>query len=339
MARTPLVLKQRLALGDTVLLTALVRDIHRAYPGRFDVSVVSDWTQLWVNNPHVVPVAQKPAASPTVVDVEYRRGITEAGRGRPVHMLAWYHEDFRMKTGMDVPVTFPGGDIHLTEAESAPFVKGRYWLVFSGGKLDMTAKWWSAKRYQQVVDTLAACGVRCVQVGADHQTHVHLPLANTVNLVGCTENVRDLFGLIKHADGVICGVTGAMHLAAAFERPCVVVAGGREEPWWEAYTDAYAAFGPRCPPVKVPHRFLHTLGQIHCCQVKGCWRSRTVPIEPKDHTPARQRAMCVEPVRAAGEPPLPLCMDMITVDHVVEAALSYYADGTLPPLCRERNRP
>lgn len=330
MAKERLLLNHRWALGDTVILTALVRDIHAAYPGRFEVSVNTHWTPVWDNNPHVVPY--DPAAGPPArsVVVSYAEGIVEAGRGRQVHMLAWYHEDFRRNTGLAVPVTKAGADLHLSPRELEPFVRGRYWVVLSGGKLDMTTKWWDPARYQEVVDRLAPFGVRFVQCGAAHHAHVHPPLRGALNMVGRTENVRDFFGLVAHADGVVCGVTGAMHVAAALEKPCVVVAGGREEPTWEAYalTNAWTSVKPR-----VPHRYLHTVGTLPCCLAKGCWKKRTVPIEPADRTDPRQAAkLCDAPVRAEGRPPVPACLDAITPDHVVESVLAYYADGTLPPL-------
>jgi hypothetical protein len=41
--------------------------------------------------------------------------------------------------------------------------------------------------------------------------------------------------------------------------------------------------------------------------------------------------LCVEP-KELGDEAVALCMDMITVDHVVEAVMSYYEDGILPPI-------
>jgi hypothetical protein len=327
-----LLLDHRYALGDTVLMTALVRDIHRAYPGRFEIGLNTHWTPVWANNPHVTQFADGSKPPPRRVEIHYGAGIVEAGRGRKTHMLAWYHEDFRRRTGLAVPVTFPGGDLHLTDAERRPFISGRYWVILSGGKLDLTAKWWPAENAQKLVDTLGAYGIRFVQVGAAHSAHIHPPLSGVLNLVGKTENARDLFNIILHADGVVCGVTGAMHIAAALERPCVVLAGGREEPWWEGYSGAYKAFGPNCPDPKVPHRFLHTVGTLHCCSSKGCWKNRTVALEAKDRSSEGQRRLCVEVVRRPDSPARPLCLDRVTVDHAAEAVLSYYADGTLPAL-------
>lgn len=330
MTKTRLVLDHRFALGDTIVFTALPRDIHRAFPGQYEIMVQSNWTPVWTNNPHVTTFdAKSPKA--LRLEIRYRDGISEAGKGRWIHMLAWYHEHFRRLTGLTVPVTYPGGDIHLTEAEKVPFVRGRYWVILSGGKRDITAKVWGHHNYQKVVDSLVGFGLRFVQVGATHHDHTHPPLRGALNMIGHTEQCRDLFNLILHADGVICGVTGCMHIAAALGKPCVVVAGGREEPWWEAYTGAYKAFGASCPDPNPPHRYLHTISLIHCCQSRGCWRKRTIPLEPRDHTNGMSY-LCKEPVRRSGEPAVPLCLDMIKPDHVIEAVLSYYADGTIPAL-------
>jgi hypothetical protein len=128
--------------------------------------------------------------------------------------------------------------------------------------------------------------------------------------------------LIYHAEGVICPITAAMHFAAALQKPCVVIAGGREEWWWEAYVPGKGNFGPDLrEEVQVPHRFLHTIGLLDCCRRKGCWRNTVDEGESK----------CKYPLDVAGQR-VPKCMVMISVEHVVEAVMSYYEDGTLPPI-------
>jgi hypothetical protein len=322
----------RWALGDTAVVTALVRDIHKAYPDKFQVMPVTNWSPVWANNPYISKFDLKAKGpQPIRVQLAYRDGIRAAGRGEKVHFLRWLYRDFEKKTGLKVPVTVPKPDIHLTPKEKQPFVTSRYWVIISGGKLDITNKHWEVARYQQVVDTLNCYNVPCVQVGATHKNHVHPPLDNCLNLVGLTDNPRDLFSLIYNADGVICGVTGAMHIAAAFNKPCVVIAGGREEWWWEAYTNAGDVFDNPAEPVRVQHRFLHTLDQLYCCDARGCWKKRVVPINPQDMTKDKGK-LCKEPVKRQGRQTVPKCMDMIEVDHVVEAVMSYYEDGTLPPV-------
>jgi ADP-heptose:LPS heptosyltransferase/GT2 family glycosyltransferase len=335
-SKTQLVIKHKWALGDTVLLTALVRDIQLAYPNQYQIVVNTNWSNVWWNNPHVVRSDAAASSKAKHVEVSWGDAIRWNSyakyddRREMKHILAWYHYDFERKTGIHVPVTKPRPDLHMSEQELNSRIEGRYWVILSGGKLDLTAKHWHAHRAQEVVDKLLAKGIYCVQAGATHTNHIHPPLQNTTNMLGKTENVRDLWNIIRYADGVICGVTGAMHIAAAFERPCVVYAGGREDPWFEAYVNAFQAFGPTAEPVKVEHKFLHTIGLLECCATQGCWKNRTVALDPQDLT-RKAHTLCRQPLRTAPHP-VPKCQDLISSDHIVEAVMDYYDKSVLPPI-------
>jgi ADP-heptose:LPS heptosyltransferase len=136
---------------------------------------------------------------------------------------------------------------------------------------------WSTARFQQVVDRLHGEGVCCVQGGAQLPGHWHPELKNAKSHVG-TADPRGFLRLIYGADGVTCPVSFPMHVAAAFDKPCVVIAGGREPWWWEAYTNTRVRqFGEECAPVTVPHKFLHSIGQLDCCQSTGCWKTHVLP--------------------------------------------------------------
>lgn len=336
MSKTQLVIKHKWALGDTVLLTALVRDIQLAYPNQYQIVVNTNWSNVWWNNPHVVRADAAASSKAKHVEVSWGDAIRWNSyakyddRREMKHILAWYHYDFERKTGIHVPVTQPRPDLHMSAQELNSRIEGRYWVILSGGKLDLTAKHWHAHRAQEVVDKLLAKGIHCIQAGATHTNHIHPPLQNTTNMLGKTENVRDLWNIIRYADGVICGVTGAMHIAAAFERPCVVYAGGREDPWFEAYVNAFQAFGPTAEPVKVEHKFLHTIGLLECCATQGCWKNRTVALDPADLT-RKAHTLCRQPLRTAPHP-VPKCQDLISSDHVVEAVMDYYDKSVLPPI-------
>lgn len=330
--RKNLILDHAFGLGDTIMMTALVRDIHRAFPKQYKISVRTNFSTVWADNPNV-QFLKRHAGKAQIVRLRYKDGIGAAGKGRKIHHLAWYHEDFKKKTGLRVPVTEAKPDLYLSQESKKPLIKGRYWVAVAGGKRDMTIKHWDYAKFQEVVDTLKCLGIHCVQVGATHKGHVHPALKNVLSLVGKTEDIRDLFNVIRYADGVICPVTAAMHIAAAFDKPCVVISGGREEWWWAGYTNVCQNFGPEASgKLKVPHRFLHTQGLIHCCDVKGCWKKRVVAIEPSDFEPQGKRKLCAEPVRKDSGQAVALCMDMIHPNHVVNAAMSYYEDGTIPPI-------
>jgi len=319
-------------------MTGLVRDIHRAYPNQYEIMVDTHWTPVWWNNPHVVKLNRNLTdPRPQLVEIAWGKAITWDGMAeypnnerKPTHIVAWYHYDLQMKTGLKVPCTEPHGDLHLTPDERRRRIGGRYWVIVAGGKLDLTNKHWWVHRYQEVVNRLRPYGLRFVQVGATHNNNVHPPLENVFNMVGKTDNVRDLFNLILHSEGVICPVTGAMHIAACFNKPCVVLSGGREGPHFEAYVNGLGTFGPDCKPVVVEHQFLHTMGQLDCCKERGCWRKRTVPISPDDLGKDSGK-LCRDPIRGK-EQSIAACMDKIQTDHVVEAVMSYYEGGILPPI-------
>ena len=67
--------------------------------------------------------------------------------------------------------------------------------------------------YQQVVDQFQnrISFVQCGEAG-----HWHPRLERVTDLVGKT-SLREFIRLMYHADGVVCPVTFAMHLAAAIE--------------------------------------------------------------------------------------------------------------------------
>ena len=107
--------------------------------------------------------------------------------------------------------------------------------------------------------------------------------------------MRQLIRLCYHAEGAVCHVTMLNHLMSAWEKPCVVVAGGRETAVWESYNET---------------TYLDTIGNLSCCKSGGCWKSKV------------EDCLWME-----GE--YPKCMNMITSADVVRAIEKYYIGGRL----------
>jgi ADP-heptose:LPS heptosyltransferase len=309
-----LILTNFQAPGDILMLTAAVRDLHRCYPNRFLTDVRTSCPELWQNNPYLTPMhLDDPDATP----VECHYPLVQVSNERPVHFLHGFTEYLNEQLGLQIKPTVFGGDIHLSEAEkAAPSIveqlTGRnvpYWVIVAGGKYDFTIKWWHFRRWQAVVDHFRG-RILFVQVGKTDDYHP--PLRNVIDLRNKT-GLRDMVRLVYRAQGVLCPITFLMHLAAAVEcsdprlkaRPCVVVAGGRESPHWEAYP---------------AHQFIHTVGALPCCAAAGCWRSRIVPIGDGDEKD-RPEHLCVDVHNG-----LPRCMHMITPEHVCER-IRYYFEG------------
>jgi ADP-heptose:LPS heptosyltransferase len=242
---------------------------------------------------------------------------------RPYHFIHGYAQYLEQQLGVPVPVTRFYGDVHLSEQEKhspSPGVEcgvpERFWIIVAGGKHDFTAKWWNPASYQAVVDHFRG-RIHFVQCGEGG--HWHPPLQGVINLVGRT-NLRDFVRLMYHAEGVVCPVTLAMHLAAAVEtprgdrgtRPCVVIAGGREPAHWEAYPN---------------HQYLSTNGALACCRNGGCWKSRCQLVGDGDAKDRQE--LCQQPVQVTPELRIPRCLHMITPADVIRRIELYYEGGAL----------
>jgi ADP-heptose:LPS heptosyltransferase len=303
--------------GDIVMLTAAVRDLHRAHPGQFLTDIRTPCPALWEHNPYLTPLSED---DPEVTVVKCEYPLIHHSNQRPNHFLHGFPAFLNRRLGLRIRVTAFKGDIHLSEEEKRWFsqveeVTGEsrpFWLITSGGKRDFTIKWWDARRYQEVVDYFRG-RIEFVQVG--ERDHHHPPLDGAIDLRGQTD-LRQLVRLVYHAQGVVSAVSLLMHLAAAVEvkpgmprnRPCVVVAGGREPPQWEAYPH---------------HQFIHTVGALRCCAQGGCWKSRTLPLGDGDEKD-RPENLCVDVVES-----LPRCMHMITAQDVIRRIELYFRGGAL----------
>ncbi|MEX3935872.1 glycosyltransferase family 9 protein [Paraburkholderia phymatum] len=319
-----LILRNFQSPGDIVMLTAAVRDLHAAYPGEFATDVRTPCPAIWENNPHLTPLREQDR-DVKVYDCHYP--LIHQSNHAPYHFLHGFIDYLNRQLGLAIRPTRFCGDIHLAAREKAWISQIEelvhqpvpFWIVVCGGKRDFTIKWWSPERYQAVVDHFAG-RIQFVQVGeAGHQ---HPPLRNTIDLRGKTD-LRQLIRLVHHAQGVLCPVTLLMHLAAAVEvkrgmpknRPCVVVAGGREPPHWEAYPH---------------HQYLHRAGALKCCDDGGCWKSRVRPLG--DHSQNdRPENLCIDVV---GQ--LPRCMELVTAGDVIRAIDLYFEGGAISALSAQQ---
>jgi ADP-heptose:LPS heptosyltransferase len=299
-----------LSPGDVVTLTAAIRDLHRAYPGKFQTDVRTSCPALWENNPHLTRLDEN---APGVRMLTTHYPLIHKCNEAPYHFIHGFIDYLNEELNLRIKPTEFKGDLHLTDeekqrpslVEKTTGERRPYWIIASGGKYDYTIKWWHRRRWQEVVDHLKD-RVLFVQVG--QEGHYHPPLKGVVDLRGKT-NLRELIRLVYHADGVVCPVTLHMHLAAAVPLPpsrkrlrgCVVIAGGREPAHWEQYPG---------------HQFLHTIGQFDCCATGGCWKARMVPLG--DGSPLDE-SLCLRPGRDA----LPACMASISSAEVSECVSSF----------------
>lgn len=312
-----LILRNFQSPGDIVMLTAAVRDLHLTYPGQFVTDMRSSCPELWENNPYLTTLREDEDGV-EILDCEYP--LIHKSNDAPFHFIHGFIQHLNEQLGLAVRPTMFHGDIHIAPIEKTWYSQVEeivreplpFWVIVAGGKYDFTIKWWDHGRFQQVVDHFQN-RILFVQVG--ESGHEHPALQNVIDLRGKTD-LRQLVRLVYHAQGVLCPVTLLMHLAAAVEtrpemprnRPCVVVAGGREPPHWEAYPH---------------HQFIHRAGALSCCEHGGCWKSRVRPLGDGDEKDLPEHC-CVDVVDT-----LPRCMDLITAADAIRAIEIYFEGGAV----------
>ncbi len=169
------------------------------------------------------------------------------------HMTQAFRKAVIAKTGFEFPQGPLKPDLHLSEHEiNMPrIVDGRYWVICIGKREPFTSKFWPPERWQAVVDSLP--DITFVQIGHSDHHHPELVGSNVIDMIGKTQGketgIRDLFRLVYHSDGCCSLVSSLMHIAAAFDKPCVIPAGAREPVRFEQYA---------------PHRYLHVQGSMDC---------------------------------------------------------------------------
>jgi len=318
MGKEKLLLTTQLSAGDIVTMTAAVRDLHRACPGKYLVNVDTNVSEVWDNNPYLDRSITRGNAD-RVIEMHYTDAINQCNQVKTAHFITGYTDWLAKELKEKIPLTEFKPDMHFSKTEidtpTVPDLEGKkpYWVLFAGGKTDYTAKWWHKNKFIKVVEQLKD-EVTFVQVGAAGGDKWNPVITGAVQMIGKT-TFRSLCRLILGSHGVICPVTCGLHIAAALDKPCITLSGGREGWWWEQYDNQV---------------YLHTIGgNLDCCKDWACWRSHVdmkyVGLKDGERVMdegERLSKVCLHVVDKDGQKQ-PLCMDAISAERVVEEVRRY----------------
>lgn len=293
-----ILMRNTLSPGDVLTMTVAIRDLHKTFPDEYLTGLTPDSSCDWIfeNNPYLTKI--EPGTEDLFLQMEYPSIHRSGWRG--THFSEGYIRFLSKKLKRKIHISSMLPDIHLSEDEKSWTnqvqehlgYKGKFWLVNAGVKaIDYPLKQYH--RYQEVINLLQG-EVQFVQIGESSVDHEHTPLTGVLDMIGQTDG-RQLVRLMSHAEGCLTGVSLPMHLAAAFQKPCVVIAGGREPMRWEAYPN---------------HAFLSTNGMLSCCAYDGCWKNKPEDCEYYMHD-------------------APRCMKLITPEQIAQAVRNYYQGGVL----------
>ena len=301
--------------GDIVVMTGAIRDLKKQYP-RYEIAVDTTCIDIWQNNPHISWFNENQA------DKSYRLGYDDIqnsdASGR--HFSNAFHIQIEDILGIQLYQSKIWPELYLNdnEKQNRPIIgdgyKGKYWLLNAGYKSDFSLKHWGTMNYQEVVDRLKG-KVKFVQVGEDSPNHFHLPIDGAINMIGKT-SFREYIRLSYHSEGSIGPVSMHMHISAAFRKPSVIIAGGREPFRWEAYPN---------------QRYICTNGYLPCCELNACWknwlRQKVTPQIKKQVE--RDGENWEDKVCNNMDEMTAKCMKMITPEMVEKEILGYYIGGVL----------
>ncbi len=299
----PLLLRTNQAPGDAVAMTAAIYSLHNAHPGKYRTLVDSQYPEVFRYNPYVTE-------GPTNVEgmhiVQMHYPAIHDSNKRGIHFMQAWCEFLGKALGIEIPLLTNRPHLYFSDTGGLP--QENYWIVCSGGKNDFTNKLWGFQSYVRVLQTIGN-RIKFIQVGDKVEEHPRLHGA--YDLVGKT-NLRQLFELVRRCKGVLCGVSLLMHVAAALEKPAIIIAGGREPVQWNAYPKQH---------------YLHTVGMLPCSSPQGdvggaCWRARVTPLNDGSYL---NKNLCERPIQFnyAGIPvgTLPECMTLIDPAHVADLIL------------------
>jgi ADP-heptose:LPS heptosyltransferase len=305
------IIEQYQSPGDVVAMTGAIRDLKNQYPD-YEIKINTSCPDVFKNNPYITHFENSEANYKFYLDYNDIHNSGKSGR----HFSQAFHISISEKLNINLKQSAIWPDIHIGESDNELKEKikqliniDKFWILNAGFKCDYPLKHWGTENYQKVVDILKG-KVTFVQVGESSNGHMHLPLDGTIDIIGKT-SLRELIVLSSMAQGSCGPVSAHMHIMAAFEKPSVIIAGGREPYRWEAYPN---------------HRYLHTNGLMKCCEYDGCWKGKLecqVGLDEMDAEGEWKKKCCIN----VNENGTARCMDLIKPELVADQILAYYEGG------------
>lgn len=292
---------------DSIILTPVIRDLKEAYKDLYAINVDPLLFEIWETNPYIDRTVTKENAD---VILSPRLEAIKDSNIVFIHAVDAFRRDLEETLGITIPKGKHCCEVYLNDKEKEIAYLNdlipdtRFWIIHNGIRLPV-ANWYQS-RWQSIVDHFKD-KLTFVQVGFNRFEKIP-ELKNVINLVGKITH-RQLLSLVYQSAGIITYADYFVHLATIEgrndrimqNRPCVVLSGGRTSPLLHSY---------------INHDNIHTCGKLPCCDNGGCWATDVKPVE------GYKRTLCKFVCHKEDEL-VPLCMDMISVEKVINSIENY----------------
>jgi hypothetical protein len=139
-----LILKNSQSPGDILMLTAAIRDLHRAHPDRFITDVRTPCPEIWENNPFITSIDDK---DPEAQTIKCDYPLIHHSNTYAYHFIHGFADFLEKILKIRIPVTDFKGDIYISAQEKSWLsqleemgIENDFWIIVAGGKNDFTAK-------------------------------------------------------------------------------------------------------------------------------------------------------------------------------------------------------
>ena len=216
-------LKTELPFGDCVVMTAAIHSLHIQFPNQYKTGVDTNHNDLFLNNPHISADALDKFKT-----IEMNYDSIHRSNSVSCNFINGYVDDLAQQLNIPLKLQTDKPHLYLTQDEKDKYKDmAPYWIVVVGGKYDLTCKHLCKTYMQQVVDQFIG-DIKFVQ--SVRKEDMNYVLENTTVVRDITK--REMFSLVYNSQGCIGPVTSWQHVAAAFDKPYICVAGGREPVQW-----------------------------------------------------------------------------------------------------------
>ena len=232
-------------LGDNVYLTAVIHNLYDT--GKIAVNVITKHPQIYLNNPYIDQSINESNA-----DYILQQNYNSKWEQNCKHIIEYVTEKLAYNLNIEVPIKYLKPQIYFDLKQ--PEIQGKYIVINNGYQTSAETKKYFNGYWQQIID--ANPDLRFVQVG-QKKNHA-IPLNNTIDMIDKT-SLEQLINIIYYSECVISPVTGIVHIAGAFNKPCIVLSGGRQPESLTKYENSV---------------YFGTINQLDCCMGKGCHRNK-----------------------------------------------------------------